>query len=108
MTFDKERFQRRPGLAWREEEEARRDAIDALDRGEDAGDEGTLIVVDGGGIFELNLLGADVWKRLDGEKTVAEIVKELTAVYDVSAAEILADVTDFLRDLEERGWVEKV
>jgi pyrroloquinoline quinone biosynthesis protein D len=107
MGLSEDRYRRKAGVVWREEEEARQDAVEALDRGEDASEEGTLIIVDGGAIFELNLLGADVWKLLDGERTAGDIVRELLAVYDVEEEVLAADVAAFLDDVVGRGWAEK-
>jgi GeoRSP system PqqD family protein len=107
MNPQEQRYRRRPGIVWREEEEARQEAVAALGRGEDAGEEGTLIIVDGGAIFELNLLGADVWKLLEGERSVREIAGDLLGVYDVTEEELTADIGEFLRGLVERGWVEE-
>lgn len=106
MGMTERRYRRRPGIVWREEEEARQDAVEALGRGEDAAEDGTLIIVDGGAIFELNLLGADVWKLLEGERSAGEIAKDLLEVYDVTEEELTADVDEFLRELVGRGWVD--
>ncbi len=99
-------YRRRPGIAWREEPESRSDALAALSEGKDAGEQGTLIVVVSGQIFELNLLGAEIWKLCDGSRTVGQIVEELMEGYDVGREELEKDVRDFLADVAERGWVE--
>ena len=107
METDKEVFRRRPGLAWRDEEEARREVLATLEGGGDVVDEGTLILVDSGQVFELNLLGADIWKLCDGERTVGEVVDDLLNRYDVERDELEKDVRAFLSQMEERGWVEQ-
>lgn len=106
MVTDNDTYVRRPGIVWREEEEARREAVSALEEGCDASESGTLIIVDSGQINELNLLGADIWKLCDGRRTVAAIVDELLALYDVRREELEGDVREFLHDMRERGWVE--
>jgi pyrroloquinoline quinone biosynthesis protein D len=108
METEKEVFRRRPGLAWREEKEARREVLAALEKGGDVVDEGTLILVDSGQIFELNLLGADIWKLCDGERTVGEVVDDLLDRYDVERDELDEDVRAFLLQMEEKGWMEQV
>ena len=100
-------YRRRANIAWREEKEARQDVVEALEEGRDAADEGTLILVDAGQIFELNLLGADIWKLCDGRRTAAEIVAALLEEYDVEREELEKDVHDFLEGMKERGWLEK-
>ena len=99
-------YRRRANIAWREEKEARKDALEALEEGRDAADEGTLILVDAGQVFQLNLLGADVWKLCDGRREPAEIVDALLAEYDVERDELERDVLGFLEEMRERGWLE--
>ena len=98
-------FRRRPNIAWREEKEARQEVVDALEEGREAADEGTLILVDAGQIFELNLLGADIWKLCDGRRSVEQIVEELQEGYDVARDELESDVREFVEEMKERGWL---
>ena len=107
MGTKKEVFRRRPGLAWREEKEARREVLATLEQGGDVADEGTLILVDSGQVFELNLLGADIWKLCDGERTVGEVVDDLIDRYDVEREELEGDVRAFLSQMEGKGWMEQ-
>ncbi len=100
-----ERYRRRPGLPWREEPDAARDALAALAAGRDAGGEGTLLIVERGRITELNLLGGEIWKLCDGARDVAAIVDELLPRFEVEREELVGDVTGFLTDLAARGWV---
>jgi len=98
-------FRRRPNIAWREEKEARQEVVAALEEGREAADEGTLVLVDAGQVFELNLLGADIWKLCDGRRSVEEIVDELQQGYEVGRRELESDVRDFLEEMKERGWL---
>jgi GeoRSP system PqqD family protein len=107
MKTDEEVFRRRPGLVWREEKEARREVLASLEEGGDVVDEGTLILVDSGQVFELNLLGADIWKLCDGRRTVEDVVHDLLDRYDVELDELEGDVRAFLSQMEEKGWMEK-
>ena len=100
-----ERYCRRPGLPWREEQDAARDALAALEAGRDAGGEGTLLVVERGRITELNLLGGEIWKLCDGSRDLDAIVDALLPRFDVGREELAADVREFLADLAARGWV---
>ena len=100
-----ERFKRRPGLPWREEPEAAREALAALEGGRDAGGEGTLLIVERGRITELNLLGGEIWKLCDGTRDVGAIVDALLPRFEVGRDELAADVREFLADLVTRGWV---
>jgi pyrroloquinoline quinone biosynthesis protein D len=100
-----ERFRRREGLAWREEPEAAREALAALEAGRDAGGEGTLLIVERGRITELNLLGGEIWKLCDGTRDAAAIVGELLPRFEVDRDELARDVVAFLEDLHARGWL---
>jgi GeoRSP system PqqD family protein len=99
------KYRRRDGIAWREEPEAAREAFAALEAGRDAGGEGTLLLVDRGRVHELNFLGAEIWKLLDGARDEAGIVEALLPRFDVERAELEGDVREFLEDLAGRGWV---
>lgn len=50
-------------------------------------------------IFNLNKVGADVWERIDGKKTVKEIIDELVQEYELEPIKIKEDVLVFLDDL---------
>jgi GeoRSP system PqqD family protein len=99
------RWRRRPGLPWREEADAARDALAALEAGRDAGGEGTLLIVERGRVTELNLLGAEIWKLCDGTREIGAIVDALLPRFEVGREELAADVREFLADLAARGWV---
>jgi pyrroloquinoline quinone biosynthesis protein D len=99
------RWRRRPGLPWREEADAARDALAALEAGRDAGGEGTLLIVERGRVTELNLLGGEIWKLCDGSRDADAIVDALLPRFEVGREELAADVRDFLADLAARGWV---
>jgi GeoRSP system PqqD family protein len=101
-----ERYRRRPGIAWREEPDAARDALAALEAGEDAGGEGTLLIVERGRITELNLLGAEIWKLCDGTRDEEAIVEDLLQRFEVERDELTRDVAEFVADLVARGWLE--
>ncbi len=108
MKEEKMIYRRRPGIDWRDEEEAAREAVAGLEEGRDVTEEGTLILVDAGQVFELNLLGAEIWKLSDGERRLGGIVDNLMERFDVSREELAADVAAFLEEMVERGWMEKV
>jgi len=99
------RYRRRPGLPWREEPEAAREALAALEAGRDAAGEGTLLVVERGRITELNLLGGEIWKLCDGTRDVGAIVEALLPRFEVGRDELARDVVEFLGDLVARGWL---
>lgn len=54
-------------------------------------------------IHVLNTVGEHVWAILDGQRTVAEVTSDVCEVFDIDRATALADVTEFLADLEDAG-----
>jgi GeoRSP system PqqD family protein len=97
---------RNPDLVWRDEPDEREAILAALERGEDAGDRGWVVVVDGGQIHQLNLIAGEIWCLADGSRDEAAIAAELAHRYDAPMDEIGADVSEFLRSCRDRGWLE--
>lgn len=54
-------------------------------------------------IFVLNTVGEHIWQILDGGKTVADIADSVREAFDIDEATALADVTEFMADLEDAG-----
>lgn len=80
---------------------ARKDAVSAREEG----DEGALLYdPDTDSCKILNLVGLDVWKRLDGKKPLAEIASEIASSYEGAEEEaVLKDVLAFAADLVRSG-----
>jgi pyrroloquinoline quinone biosynthesis protein D len=55
------------------------------------------------GMVKLNQSAAEILKRCDGERDIAAIVSDLESAF--SASGLQADVEDFLRIANERGWI---
>ena len=55
------------------------------------------------GMVKLNQSAAEILKRCDGERDTAAIVRDLESTFSVSGVQ--ADVEDFLRVANERGWI---
>lgn len=58
--------------------------------------------------YTLNQVGTDIWKLLDGVKTLAETVDELAQQYDADRETIAKEVFEFLRELLDAGMIEIV
>lgn len=56
-------------------------------------------------LFSLNETGKIIWERLDGEKNLGELVKDLSEEFEVSAKEIEEDVIGFVVELLKRGML---
>ena len=99
------RPKRNPEVVWRLEQGLHSMAWDKARKGEDYEDVGVLTLMAGGSIHQLNLVGAEIWTRINGVNTVGKIAAEIAALFDAEPAEIEADVRAFLSDSEKKGWV---
>lgn len=53
-------------------------------------------------LFSLNDTGKDIWRRLDGKATLAEVAKALAGEYSAPPSEIEADVLGLVGELVRR------
>ena len=95
---------RNPDVMWREEDESREQANEALEKGEDAENIGTSLLFSDGMMVTLNLLGTEIWKMCDG-RDVDEIVAELLPQFDVDADVLKNDVAGFFEELAGKGFI---
>lgn len=95
---------RNPDVMWREEDESREQANEALEKGENAEDIGTSLLFSDGMMVTLNVLGTEIWKMCDG-RDVEEIVAELLTQFDVEADVLENDVAGFLEELAGKGFI---
>jgi len=52
--------------------------------------------------FALNETGCEVWRRLDGKRSLAEIIAQLSEEFDASPNEIRQDVLGLIEELLKR------
>jgi hypothetical protein len=57
------------------------------------------------GVFTLNEVGTMMWRLIDGQTTVRQLMEAVRDEYDVEAAEAEKDVADFLLSLEDAGLI---
>lgn len=95
---------RNPDVMWREEDEARAEAQERLDRGDDIGEIGTSVLFSGGTMVSLNLLGTEIWKLCDGLSD-DDIVARLLPEFEVDEDTLRADVREFLDELAGKGFI---
>lgn len=57
--------------------------------------------------FTLNETGKAIWKRLDGRRSLKQVVEEITAEYKAPAGEVEKDVIGLVRELLKRKMVVK-
>ena len=55
------------------------------------------------GVMELNETGAHIVELCDGTRTATEIAQRLAAMFDAPDEMLMADVTEFLQRLRDRG-----
>ena len=67
--------------------------------------EAVLVLPQQGQVKVLNEVGARIWSLADGARTLRQITAALCDEYDVSQAQVEADVSDFVAQLAERGIV---
>lgn len=105
-------YERNPKLMWRRErpaEAAARAMLEADDADTArAAELGTTIVVVGSAMHQLNLLGAEIWERLDGRTDEEEILEHLAATFDASREVLAEDLAAFLEDLSTQEWIRHV
>ena len=58
-------------------------------------------------LFIVNEVGSFVWERLDGSRTVDDLVTDVTAEFEVGLGQAHADVTAFLGRLLEAELAER-
>lgn len=65
-------------------------------------------VADMQSIYTLDSVGADIWNRIDGEKTLAEIFDSLLGEYEVEADTLSWDLDEFVEQLLSVGAIRAV
>jgi len=65
-------------------------------------------LVDMQSIYTLDNVGADIWKLIDGERTLAEIRETLLEEYDVDASALTQDLDEFIDQLVAVGAIRAV
>ena len=59
-------------------------------------------------IFTLNETGRGIWDKLDGQKSLRDVVEELSAEFEAPPREIEEDVMGFVGELLKRGIIVEV
>lgn len=99
------RPKRNPDIVWRLEKGMQELAWDKARKGEEYEDLGVLTLMAGGTIHQLNLVGAEIWTRINGINTLEKIAAEIAILFGADPADIEADVGEFLTGIAEKGWV---
>jgi GeoRSP system PqqD family protein len=99
------RPKRNPEVVWRLEKGIHEMAWDKARKGEEHEDMGVLTLLIKESIHQLNLVGAEIWTRINGVNSVEKIAAEVATLFDWDSDEAEEAVLEFLKGIEERGWV---
>jgi len=97
---------RNPEVVWRLEKGIHEMAWDKARKDEDYEDLGVLTLMVKGSIHQLNLVGAEIWTRINGVNTAEKISSEIAKLFGWDIAEAREAILEFLKGIAERGWVE--
>lgn len=100
-------LQRNPEIVWRIEKRREADVLAAMERGEDVSEHGTVILIASGMMHQLNFVGGRIWALCDGTRSDEELFALLAGEFQVDAAELSADLTEFINDLTKREWLRR-
>ena len=70
-------------------------------------DEAVLLNPANGEYFGLNEVGSEIWKKIDGKKSLAEISALLLAEYDVVPTVLEADMLELIGELLNKGLIQE-
>jgi hypothetical protein len=96
---------RNPEVVWRLEKGLHEIAWEKERKEEEYEDLGVLTLMVKGKIHQLNLVGAEIWTRLNGIRSVGKISADVAALFSWDPEEAEEAVLEFLRGIEEKGWV---
>jgi GeoRSP system PqqD family protein len=99
------RPKRNPEIVWRLEKGIHEMAWDKAHKREEYEDLGVLTLLLEESIHQLNLVGAEIWTRINGVNSVEKIAAEVATLFDWDSDEAEEAVLEFLKGIEERGWV---
>lgn len=66
-----------------------------------------LLNLNSGYYFSTNEIGASIWEMCDGKNSIADIMKEVGAIYQKPLHEIEADIQELLTDMIKEELLEK-
>lgn len=96
---------RNPSIVWRLEKGMHELAWDRARKGEEYEEIGVLTLMQGDTIHQLNLVGAEIWTRINGINTAEKIAAEIAPLFQAGPGEMHDDVMAFLTELAEKGWL---
>ena len=99
---------RNPEVVWRLEKGLYEIAWGKARKEEEYEDLGVLTLMVKGEIHQLNLVGTEIWTRLNGISALGKISAEVAALFSWDLEEAEEAVHEFLLGIEGQGWVRLV
>jgi len=99
------RLLRDPKIVWRIEKQREAQVLEAMEAGEETGEQGTVILIVAGTMHQLNYVGGMIWQLCDGERDANAIIDRLHVEFEVARDELATDVHAFIAELVEKGWL---
>ena len=65
----------------------------------------TIVMPDRSEVNILNPIGSLVWDRMDGNRSVADLIEAVVQEYEIEPEQARRDVLEFLESLREHGMV---
>ncbi|UCF31443.1 MAG: PqqD family peptide modification chaperone [bacterium] len=102
---------RAPSVQWRVEEHREEKALEVLADPDRLGEDpdvmelGTVTILAGGVMHQLNLLGGRIWTLCDGTRDRAAVLDELLGVFEVDRQTLSRDLDEFLADMIGKGLI---
>jgi hypothetical protein len=69
------------------------------------GDELVMMDLESGNYLSLNKTGAVIWAEIEQPVAVAELIKRLTARFDIDETDCLADTVQYLQKMREQNII---
>ncbi|MBF0625705.1 MAG: PqqD family peptide modification chaperone [Magnetococcales bacterium] len=92
-------------VSWRLDEGRRKTVAERLQKGDLTGNRAIVVLSLAGTLYDLDMVGADVWIALDAPQSVEQIADAIIDRYDVARPELVAGVDALLLDMERSGLV---
>jgi len=104
-------LKRDPSVNWRTEshrEERAREVLSDPDREEEDREVsglGTVTLLSGGVMHQLNYLGGEIWKLCDGNRDREQVLESLMELFDADRDTVKKDLDTFLDGMIEKGLI---
>lgn len=69
--------------------------------------EAILVKVDSGEVIHLNEVAAEIWRKIDGQRKISEIIDLIQKDFDVDREQAEKDTLEFIKSLSDINLVTK-